>query len=369
MLATVNSPLYSLGDTLVLTGSNSSTSSGGYYYSYYEWEDDSSDYAYVSESYSDSTSSYNDYSENFYYNSQDGVTVDYVSISINDYNYDSAGRQTSNSYQSSWVDDDGNSGYYVDDTTYTFVNSTGYEWDSSTSISISDYVSSSGYTSSYTSTTTSEYSYSGQVNGSWDYDQRRDVTTSDNDGDGIIDETRYSLNARNDSSTSNSYLDVSVTYDEDGNLIYSSINNSSSTYSSRGNSNSWSSVYSSDYDGDGIINYTSSNSSAYTYDDNWNMTSKSYNYLYKSDWDDDGSADRINMVKEIGNGSAAKKVEYEWEASDYNSPATLTITKSFDYDGDGTYDSTSGRTMGYTASASYTNMGGHVATYDDTLMA
>ncbi|MDM7958432.1 MAG: hypothetical protein QUV04_01575 [Synechococcus sp. WH 8007] len=367
MLTTINTPLYSPGDTLVLTGSNSSSSSGGYYY-YYEREDDLSDSVTVTQYYNYSTSFNTEYNEYFDYYSEDGVTVNYVSIGRNDYNFDSAGRQTSSSHENSWADDDGNSAYYAYDTTYTFVNSTSYEWDSSTTISTSDYVSSSGYTSSYTSTTTSEYSYSGQANGSWDFDQMRDITTTDNDGDGIIDETQYSLYTRNDSSNNNSYSDVSVTYDEDGNHTYSNINNSSSTYSSRGNSQSWSYVSSSDYDGDGIINYTSSSSYVYTYDNDWNMTSKSYNSLSKSDWDGDGSANSIYMVKEIGNGSAAKKVEYEW-VDDYNSPATLTITKSFDYDGDGTYDSTSGRTMGYTASASYTNIGGHVATYDDTIMA
>ena len=46
----------------------------------------------------------------------------------------------------------------------------------------------------------------------------------------------------------------------------------------------------------------------------------------------------------------------------------LTIEKSLDLDGDGIFDESSERSLTYTPSSTYTDMGEHVAAYEDTVL-
>ena len=369
---TANPPLYDLGDTLILKGSNTSTSnpSTGFYYYYSEYEDTSSDYASVSESYSyNSSGNGTDYSEYFSYSADDGVTVDYISKGYTDYVYDSAGRvegtYSLSLYEYDYGSSNNGSGSYSFEETYTYAGSQGYELLQSTSAYSGTYTY-NGSASSYSSTTVSNYGYSSTPTSTYDYDQKRDVTQYDSDGDGITDYTNYSLYTNTADGSSNVYVSVdsqSGIVDYSSDYEYSSVSNNKGGYTSTSSSSS-----ANDWDDDGVINSNSEYSSEYVYDSSYNLVSSSYDSVYKSDYDQDGKADYVSITKESRTSTSGKRLELIWEDNS-NGPATLSIGIDKDTNGDYTYDSARGFTIGFGAPpASWTAMGGHVATIDDTLI-
>lgn len=363
----LNTPLYSLGDTLVLTGEDSSSSSGMLYYSYSEFTDIKSDYASVTESYSYYDS---EYIEWFFYGAQDGNIVDYVGTTSSENSYDASGRVTSRKWLSTWEYSDYciNSGGSTGDIVYVYANSTGYELD----YSIEKYsyvdVSSNGSTYTSESTTLSEYSYSGVAHGHWDCDQRRDVTTSDDNGDGIIDYITYSLTNRTDAGAEYSYETITASYEESGLQSFSSIYAWGNISNEKGHYIYYSNPYASILHGDGISDSSGEQGSIEYYDSEGNLISTSYESIHRYDYDEDGAADWISFSKGGTNESAGKRVEYSWEASGSGKRGTLTIEKSMDFDGDGVFDKSSEKSLSYTPSATYLDMGDHVATIEDTYM-
>ena len=351
-----------------MTGSSTSTSSTGFYYSYGEYTDSSGTYANVYENYTYSSSGQTDYSEFFSYSSQDGVTVDYVSEGYSDYIYDSEGRLTQNTslnnYQYDYGSNNQGSGTYSSGNAYVYANTTGYELDSSTSTYSGTYTYNNGSSYSYSSTTVSEYAYTSTPTSVYDYNQRRDVISYDNDGDGVTDTITYSLY----SDTASGSTSVFVSTDANG--VVTSSGESDYTYisSSNGYTNTGESSYASDYDGDGIIDYTNESSYDYAYDSSYNLISSSSEYIYKSDYDEDGKADYVSITKESRNQTSGKRLEIIWEENG-SSPATLSIGIDKDTNGDYTYDSTRGFTFGFGAPpTSWTTMGSQVATLNDTLI-
>jgi len=369
--STANTPLYNLGDTLVLTGSSTSSQSSGAYYYYSEYEDTSRDYAFVSESYSYSSSGNGtDYSEYFNYSAQDGVTVDSISKGYTDYVYDSAGRleetYSLNLYEYDYGSSSNGNNTNSSGTTYTYASTQGYKLLSSTTFYSGTYTSGS-YTSSYSSTTESEYGYSSTPTAVYDWDQRRDVTKYDSDADGITDYTNYSLTTITADGSINVYVSVdaqSGIVDYSSDYEYSYVSNNKGGYTST-NSGSWAN----DGDNDGIIDSSSEYSSDYVYDSSNNLVSSSYESVYKNDYDEDGKADYVSITKESRTNTSGKRLQLTWEDDSYG-PATLSIGIDNDTNGDYTYDSTRGFTIGFGAPpASWTRMGGHVATINDTLIA
>jgi len=298
------------------------------------------------------------------------VTVDSVNKGYADYVYDSEGRleetYSLNLYEYDYGSSINGNSTYSSGTTYTYESTQGYKLLSSTSFYSATNTSGS-YTSSYSSTTESEYGYSSTPTSVYDYDQKRDVTQYDNDADGIIDYTNYSLySITGNNSSSSVYVSVDA---QSGIIYYSSdyeysyVRNNKGGYTST-NSGSWAN----DWDNDGIINGNSEYSSEYVYDSSNNLVSSSYESVYKNDYDEDRKADYVSITKESRTNTSGKRLELIWEDNS-NGPATLSIGIDKDTNGDYTYDSTRGFTIGFGAPpASWTTMGGHVATINDTLI-
>jgi len=365
--STVNTPLYSLGDTLVLTGSSTTTQSSGPYYVYSEYEDFSSDYASVSENYTYSSSGYGtDYYEYFTYSAEDGVTVNSVSKGYTDNIYDFAGRLEETYSLSVNQNDNGSSVYdniHTSGTTYTYASTEGYQLLSSTSFA-SGTSTYAGITSSYSTTTDSKYGYSSTPTSTYDYDQKQSTTKVDGNGDGIIDYTQYSLYTN----TSSGSTDVYVQVVQSGNIQAS--NNYEYTYASKNNGYTISNdgSFASDYDNDGIINTSNEFSSKYTYNSSGNLVSSNSQYIYRNDYDEDGKADYVTITKESRTQASGKSVELIWEDNSIG-PATLSIGIDKDTNGDNHYESGRDFTFVFrTPPASWTAMGGHVATIADTVI-
>ena len=358
--------MYSLGDYLYLTGNDYSTSTSNYYYSYSEYVDTNSGYASINEYYSWYYGINSSYYESYNYSSEYGNFVDYISMNGGNYIYDGRGRLRSSSSFGDYEYDYGSysQGYWDTSTTYNY-NPYGYTLNNSISTSnYTDIYASGVYTNS--STTKTRYRYSSPNDGMWDYDYSRSISEHDNDGDGNIDQTTYELAAQDDyyNSYSNSY--ISVTY-ENGIQTNSDITDSDTFYTQWGSISNYDYEQSQDWDGDGIVNYTYDSNNNYFYNYNSDLYRYENTWFSEYDWDYDGFADYMNLVEEYNNGYVSQKVEKTWNNNTF-SPDTMTISVSLDYNNDGIYDSTFERQFIRYLSSDDTYMGGHIATFQDTLI-
>ena len=364
----INAPLYGLGDSIVLTGDSNSSSASGYSYYYNEYQDGLSNGASVSESYTYSSTGRTDYSEQYTYYSDDGTTVDRVSNSYTAYLYDSAGRIISYTSQggSEYYNATGatSTDEYSNVDTYVYTSAAGYELDSSTTAYSSSYFD-GATTYASTTTTTSSYAYTAASTGTFDYSQRRDVITTDEDSNGTLDYTNYRLFSRTEEGTST----ISAQYNPLGEQTVSSISTNTSTASQDGTTQLSTDVSAGDIDGDGIINFTTMDSLERVYNSEGELLATNQESSYKSDYDDDGIVDYVYITKESRNQTSAQLIELTWNSNGPR-PATLSIGISKDTDGDYSWDSTRNFSFAFgKPPASWTDMGDHVATVDDTLIA
>ena len=359
--------MYSLGDYLYLF-SDYYYDIGNYSYSYTTYADSSSGYTSATEyaSYYGFTGS--SYWDSTTYSSQNGTYVDSIYSYGGDYRYDRLGRNKStSSYSLSESNDPYYGGYYWYSSDYsTIYNYLPYSYRLKNSLSKSESADIYGNTSISTSRT--EYSYSSPYDGTWDYDQSRTVTEYDNNADGITDSHIYQLSTHDDGY--NGYRDsyTSVTY-ENGQQISADISSYGSFYTS------WGSIYKSEYEdsddwnGDGITDYKheSSYSSYYNYSNYLSRVDSSS--VSKSDYNYDGYADYISSSETYNNGYATRQVDKYW-SNNYYGPDIMNTTTSIDYDNDGIYDyvQDSGNFIRY-LSLTERSMGGHVATFQDTLIS
>jgi len=344
----LNAPLYDLGDTLVLTGSDLTETSGNltYYYS----EDDS--YNSVSERYVYNPLTSNSYySENYYYSSNNGITVDNVYSGYRLESFDDAGRlierQTSNTSNYIELSSEYQSTSSTT-TSYVYSNTSGYELDSATEIITS---SRNGVTQSINEATF-DYSYLEAPTSMNDYYQRRTSGTADNNADSIVDYTYYNL----ETVTDTSYDLVSVVFDssaqQTGSYSSSYVRDVFGSYETEESQ-------ARDDDGDGIINYSSQRSSAYLNDASGNYVSSNYENIVKQDFDDDGKADYVTINKGSSTTSSSRSTELIYDA--VNSSLSVGIgINSLEF----------GFTLELnSAPPSWTNLGGHVADIPDTYLA
>tara|TARA_B100001939_G_C16923835_1_gene610598 strand:+ start:408 stop:1487 length:1080 start_codon:yes stop_codon:yes gene_type:complete len=359
--------MYSLGDYLYLYN-DYSYSFGNYSYYYSTYIDSSSGYTSATEytGYYGFTGSY--YYDSSTYSSQNGTYVDSIYSYGGDSRYDRLGRiRSTNSYSLSESNDPYYNGYYWYSSDYsTTYNYLPYSYRLKNSLSKSDYTDIYGNISSSTSRT--EYSYSNPYDGTWDYDQSRTITEFDDNGDGITDSTTYELSTYDDGY--NSYKDsyTSVTY-ENGQQTGSYISDYRGLYTN------WGSIYKSEYEdsddwnGDGITDYK--------YESSYNSFYNNFNYLSrvdsssvsKSDYNYDGYADYISSSETYNNGYSTRQVDKYW-SNNYYGPDTMNTITSIDYNNDGIYDyvQDSGYFIRYLSLAER-SMGGHVATFQDTLIS
>ena len=73
------------------------------------------------------------------------------------------------------------------------------------------------------------------------------------------------------------------------------------------------------------------------------------------------------MTKETINQSSGKLLEITWESGE-RARGSLTVEISKDIDGDQVYDQTRSFSFGFAAPSSWTSMGEHVATLEDTFL-
>ena len=322
-------------------------------------------YVSANEGYSYS-SAIEDYSEYYFYSaSADGEPADEVYISYRGYYYDSIGRVVN--YEFGSLDEDSNSISTNDvEWSYSYEDGSSSELDSSTTTETYSYYNyETGTGSSYTSVTESEYSYSAGSSGFNDYLQRRDIEKQDQNDDGIIDYTTYSLYTNTDSG----YTGVGAQYDSSDTLVYSDSFLFSQTTNSAGNTvftNSYS--VADDGDADGLINTFYEDTGIEEFDSEYNLVSQTYDSIYKNDYDGDGKADYVEKDKTTRTSTGGKLVEITWEDNG-SDPATLTLGNSKDTDGDYNWDSTRNFSFAFgKPPSSWTNMGDHVTTAEDTLI-
>ena len=359
-----NEPLYDLGDTVVLAGSDAYVQSPDYDYYYSEYSFPSGMVS-IREQYYYS----GDNGEFYEYSSQDGAIVDSISISSYAEQYDSAGRLASSAYtiSSEYYYGPRDYGSYAtsEEEKYFYADTSGFELDYSVSTLTSEYFTDEG-PGSFTSITQSDYSYTSTPVSVYDYYQRRDVTSVENDGDGVIDITVYSLNTNTSLGSSSSH--ASASYNSLGVQTESSIGESTQTYLNNSYTFEGEGSYVSDYDGDGIINY----SNEYSYIDLTNsdgsLASTESSSIYRVDYDKDGMADCINIGMEKMTQSGGKAVDLTWESNGAGNEGVLTIEVSKELDGDFTYDQTRSFSFDFRAPAAFAGMGGHVATIEDTYL-
>ena len=369
----INAPLYSLGDSLTLTGSNEQGYTDEYSYSYQENQSDTSDYVSVYETYVYWEPPGDKYIESYTYSSADGATINGVLSSIRNTEYDDIQRVTSdsqlvnNEYQSplsnGGYSEIGSEGYTL--TTYEYANDTGYELSSSfTEYSYASY-DSSGYYYSYWSITDSTYSYNRIPTSVDDFYQRRDTTITDDDGDGITDYTTYSLTTLESKETK---LAI-VQYDSSGTQTSSSIRSTEREIDGSITSSSYDYFNSFDYDEDGITDSTNEYSQDVQYDSSSIIINEESTQIDRADSDGDGSADYVYIASIEKNQNSGRRITVMW--IDDAGPATLSLGISKDTDGDGSYDVNRSFDFAFfRLPASWTDMGDHhVATLDDTLMA
>ena len=129
------------------------------------------------------------------------------------------------------------------------------------------------------------------------------------------------------------------------------------------------------YNDDLIINESWEQELTEIYGPDGEFVSSNSTSIYKSDafsevdddWENDGVADYYLKSKETITESSGKLVEIEWESSD-RGPGTLTIGISKDFDGDQIYDQSRSFSFRFGAPSSWTAMGEHVASLEDTLL-
>ena len=124
-----------------------------------------------------------------------------------------------------------------------------------------------------------------------------------------------------------------------------------------------------DFDADGNIDAHYKDIWYREFDSEGNLTYINYTELIKIDDTNDGTADTVTLSKTIYKNSSGKVINFYWDSnSDSSAPANLDIQINKDFDGDGTYDSTSELSFVYTPNAILTSMGDHVATIEDTYL-
>lgn len=364
----ISQPLYVLGDTIVVTGLDLAESYEDYYYSYEELSNGYDESVGVRETYSYGSESQIDYEEIFYYSASDGVTIDSTSVGSADYQYDSSGRVTNQTYEGVFEYEWG--GFSVESSqSYNYSSASGYELDESTNL----YVFTEGsYT--FSEFTTSEYGYTDEPVDLNDWDQRRDVTYFDEDGDGITDFTRYVATDITENVSGDSAGDSRVTtvvgINKSGTQSYGSIDGTVFSSTRSGQSVSSQSSYSSDSDSDGIINYYSDVTSTYEYDAEGGLIALDSKEIIKEDYDDDGSVDYVTLTRASYSDSSGKVINLYWSSNgDSASAPSLTVQLNKDFDGDGQYDSTTERSFAFTPGNAFSTIGSHVALIEDTFLA
>ena len=177
----------------------------------------------------------------------------------------------------------------------------------------------------------------------------------------MIDFTYYNLETVTDAS----YDLVSVSFDSSSQQTGSY----SSSYT-QGNFGSFEQeeARAQDNDGDGLINYSTQSNSSYIYNSAGSLISLEDQQIVKQDYDDDGVADYYSKTKRTGTESSGKQVQITWESSQSQSLGFLTIGVSKDFDGEQIYDQSRSFSFRFGAPSSWTAMGEHVASLDDTLL-
>lgn len=250
---------------------------------------------------------------------------------------------------------------FSEKTEYYYADSSGFELDYSESTSTSTYFT-NGKSNSYTSATLSSYSYTSDPSSIYDYHQRRDVTSIENDGDGTTDITIYYLSTNTSPGSSSSH--ASASYNSSGVQTESSVGDSTQTFTSDGDTFEGEGSYASDFDGDGIIDYRNEYSYRDVRNSDGSFFSAESSSFYKSDYDADGVADYIIITNEQLTQSGGKAFELSWNVTN----EFLDIEISKDLDGDFSYDSVRAFELNLGAPAALTSMGSHVASIEDTFM-
>ena len=366
-----NTPMYSIGDSVISQGSSSfSSGSGQSYvsYSYDEYLD--GDYQSIYENYQygesvwDQVQNYPTIREYFTYDlDENTTTVDSVYMNREQETYDNSGRIVAEEYiyMDIWGVDDFSQSYETE--TFTYINPTSKQ--------ILNHIVDRQYESQYSnevSSTTYTYDYSGLIeddiyDGRWDYTTRWGVETRTYNYDWSTDEvtTRYTKETRNNQANGNASSFMEVQVDDQGFITHTSVSDDRYSYGNNGSytsSSSWKS--SDDYDGDGIVNYLYESTSRYK------NNRGSSTYLNKDDWDGDGYADSISMTRSSESSMGRMTTEYRYDATSFSQPI-LEIIRSLDTDMDGTADLIDEKSMFRTLTARHTAMGGHVATLNDVL--
>ena len=199
------------------------------------------------------------------------------------------------------------------------------------------------------------------------------VSEHDTDFDSVTDFTQYVLETKTESSSGDSYEATFVSIDSDDLLTNSSVR--TETNVDRNGRTSFTQTYTetASYNDDLIINEYWHQELVENYGQEGEFVSSSSTIIYKSDdgsnddWENDGVADYYVMTKETINQSSGKLLEITWESGE-RARGSLTVEISKDIDGDQVYDQTRSFSFGFAAPSSWTSMGEHVATLEDTFL-
>ena len=360
----LNAPIYSVGDSFLNRGSESSSSGRGseyLSYSYDSWDNHSaSEYYQMGEQAPSAVVRY----EDFHYSADSASNIvndvsSYVSITT----YDSISRDINSDQYSILLYDWGmeersssSSFVYVDENSNRLVSSSESESSSYTSFESND-------SDLNLNQITYTYDYTGlrddQINGPWDYTTRWGVGISVNsNSEGDTDSFMlYSKESRTQGRQGDAWQEMRVEIDEVTGVI-SHTHISDDQYGN--GSSSYSNFYTSDYDLDGIIDSMSQYSNRYQ-----RGTSMS-NDLQKDDYDGDGQADYIFMSRERATSQGISRTEYVYNTQIASRPV-LEIRRTIDIDGDGIPESDVQNAMFRTLTPRHTSMGDHALTLEDVM--
>ena len=361
-IAFLNAPIYSVGDTFVSRGDESSSSGSGANYSRYEYyghDDHASEYYQLGE---DAPSSVVRYENFHYYADPSSSIIQDVSAHVEVNTLDSSARRVITEAYSlmnySWGQEERSSS-----SSYAYVDSSSNKLTSSTESHSSVWTDfENGYSDLSVDQVTYTYDYTGlrdsEIYGPWDYTTRWGVGTSTfSNSDGDSDSFNlYSKESRTPGRQGDTWQQMKVEIDAVTGII-ANTHISNDQYGN--NSSSYNNIYTHDWDVNGIINSTSQFSQRHQ---NGGFMSTS---IYKNDYDEDGQADYINMIKERDTRQGISRTEYTYNTD--SSRPILEIRKTIDTDGDGIPESEVENAVFRTLTPRHTAMGEHAVSLEDVL--